>query len=50
MIPAAALIIYADFSKYPEVFSVLGWFIIITSLVLYLSQEKHAYAVYCAAF
>jgi hypothetical protein len=34
MIPAAALIIYADFSKYPEVLSVLGWFIIITSLVL----------------
>ena len=52
MIPAAALIIYADFSKYPEVFSVLGWFIITTSLVLYLVPRKihNAYAVYCAAF
>lgn len=52
MIPAAALIIYADFSKYPEMFSVLGWFIIITSLVLYVVPRKihHAYAVYCAGF
>ncbi|SEA76700.1 hypothetical protein SAMN05443667_108143 [Flavobacterium gillisiae] len=51
MIPAAALVIYADFSKYPEVFSVLGWFIIATSLVLYVIPRKihHAYAVYCAA-
>lgn len=52
MIPATALVIYADFSKYPEVFSVVGWFMIITSLVLYAVPRKthHAYAVYCAAF
>ena len=51
MIPAAALVIYANFSKYQEVFSILGWFIIATSLVLYVIPRKihHAYAVYCAA-
>ncbi|MFD2517605.1 hypothetical protein [Salinimicrobium flavum] len=26
MIPAAGLVIYAEFSKYPEIFRVLGWF------------------------
>jgi len=35
MIPAAALVIYADFSKFPAFFSVLGWFMLATSLVLY---------------
>jgi hypothetical protein len=52
MIPAIALIIYSDSSKYPEVFSVLGWFIIGTSLILYVVPTKahHAYAVRCAAF
>ncbi|MFH6959512.1 hypothetical protein ACHRV1_19115 [Flavobacterium aquidurense] len=35
MIPATALIIYTDLSKFSEVFKVLGWFMLITSLVLY---------------
>lgn len=35
MIPAIALIIYSDLSKFPEVFKVFGWFMLITSLVLY---------------
>jgi uncharacterized membrane protein YfcA len=48
IIPAAALVVYADFSKYPEVFKLLGWFMIITSLVLYFVPRKlhHKYAVY----
>lgn len=35
IIPAAALIIYADFSKFPGVFKIFGWFMLCTSLVLY---------------
>jgi uncharacterized membrane protein YfcA len=36
MIPAIALIIYADYSKFPEAFKIAGWFMLITSLALYL--------------
>lgn len=35
MIPAIALIVFADFSKQPSAFRILGWFMLITSLVLY---------------
>lgn len=47
MIPAAGLVIYAEHSKFPEILSYLGWFMIATSLVLYLVPRKlhHAYAV-----
>ncbi|TPV32769.1 hypothetical protein FJ651_10660 [Paucihalobacter ruber] len=50
MIPAAALIIYANFSKYPESFKLLGWFMIATSLLLYLVPRSmhHKYSLYCA--
>jgi uncharacterized membrane protein YfcA len=40
MIPAAALIVYADFSKYPEVFRVFGWFMLATSFVLYFVPRR----------
>lgn len=40
MIPATALIIYADLSKFTEVFKIFGWFMLITSLVLYF-VPKH---------
>lgn len=40
MIPATALIIYANLSKFPEVFKIFGWFMLITSLVLYF-VPKH---------
>ena len=40
MIPATALIIYADLSKFSEVFKVFGWFMLMTSLVLYF-VPKH---------
>ena len=46
MIPAAALVVFAPHSKFPEVFSILGWFMIATSLVLYIVPRKyhHNYA------
>ena len=46
MIPAAGLVLYAEYSKSPEIFSVLGWFMIATSLILYLVPRRihHAYA------
>ena len=50
MIPAAALVLVADFSKFPAFFSVLGWFMLATSLVLYVVPRKmhHQYALRCA--
>ena len=50
MIPAAALVIYSEFSKFPEIFKYLGWFMIATSLVLYFVPRKyhHKYALLCA--
>lgn len=50
MIPAAALVLFSDFSKYPEAFKLLGWFMLATSLVLYFVPRKmhHAYAQWCA--
>lgn len=35
MIPAIALILCSDYSKYPEVFKVFSWFMLFTSFVLY---------------
>jgi len=37
---AIALIVYAEFSKIPEVFTILGWFMLITSLILYAVPRK----------
>jgi uncharacterized protein YjeT (DUF2065 family) len=50
MIPAAALIMYSDLSKYPDIFRILGWFMIATSLILYFTprQMHHRYALKCA--
>lgn len=50
MIPAAALVLYAELSKFPELFKGLGWFMIATSLILYVVPRRihHGYAVKCA--
>jgi uncharacterized membrane protein YfcA len=40
MIPALAMILYADFSKYPDVFKLFGWFMLGTSLILYFVPRK----------
>lgn len=52
MIPAAALILSADISKYPEVFKIFGWFMLCTSLVLYFvpRQIHHNFSLKAADF
>lgn len=52
IIPAAAMVIYADYSKFTEFFHLLGWFMILTSAVLYLVPRKlhHAYAMKSASY
>jgi uncharacterized membrane protein YfcA len=50
MIPAAGLVVYSEFSKYPEIFKLIGWFMIATSLVLYFVPRRihHKYALWTA--
>ena len=50
MLPAVALILYSDLSKFPMFFNVLGWIILGTSLVLFFVPRKwhHGYALKCA--
>lgn len=50
IIPAIGLILAAEVSKYPEFFKVLGWFMLITSLILYFVPRRlhHGYSVKCA--
>lgn len=50
MIPATALILYSDFSKSPEIFKVFGWFMLITSVILYFvpRQVHHNFSLRCA--
>ena len=52
IIPAIGLIVYSDFSKYPVVFSVYGWFMLGTSIVLYLIPRKwhHGFSLKSADF
>ena len=40
MIPAAALIIFSDASKYPDLFRLIGWFMLLTSFILYFVPRK----------
>jgi hypothetical protein len=40
LIPAIALILYADFSKFPDAFNIFGWVMLITSLILYIVPRK----------
>lgn len=40
LIPASALIIFADYSKYSELFKIFGWFMLATSLVLYFVPRR----------
>lgn len=40
LIPAIGLILSAENSKYPEVFKIWGWFMLLTSLVLYFVPRK----------
>lgn len=50
IIPAVGLILSADNSKFPEAFKVFGWFMLLTSLVLYFvpPQLHHSFSVKAA--
>lgn len=42
MIPAIGMILYADFSKYPEIFKLFGWFMLSTSFILlFIPRRLH---------
>lgn len=40
LIPACAIIVYSDFSKFPEAFTIFGWIMFVTSLILYVVPRK----------
>ena len=40
IIPASALILAADISKYPEIFKIFGWFMLCTSFLLYFIPRR----------
>lgn len=50
MIPAIGLILAAEVSKFPLFFKTFGWFMLITSLVLYFVPRKlhHRFSNKCA--
>jgi uncharacterized membrane protein YfcA len=50
MIPAIGLILSSDVSKFPLLFKLFGWFMLITSLILYFvpRQFHHNYSLKCA--
>ena len=50
MIPATALIIFSDYSKYPEFFKLFGGFMLVTSFILYFVPKKlhHDFSNKCA--
>lgn len=52
LIPAFALILYADNCKIPIAFTTFGWTMAITSAILYVVPRKwhHQYSLSCADF
>ena len=40
IIPATALILSADNSQYPDIFKIFGWFMLLTSLILYFVPRQ----------
>lgn len=46
MIPAIGLIVYAGYSRFPQVFHMVGWFMLGTSIVLYFVPRNlhHTYS------
>jgi uncharacterized membrane protein YfcA len=40
MIPAVALILVADVSKYPDAFKIFGWLMLCTSFILYFVPRQ----------
>lgn len=52
MIPAAGLILYAGFSKFPVFLEIFGWLMIITSVVLFFVPRKmhHSFSLKSAEY
>ena len=52
LIPAVAMVYYADLSKYPTAFKIFGWFMIATSVILYFVPRRlhHDFSLKCAEF
>ena len=50
MIPAIALIIFSESSSYPDLLRLIGWFMLLTSFVLYFVPRKlhHNFSNKCA--
>lgn len=50
IIPAVGLILSANYSKFPDIFKIFGWFMLLTSLVLYFvpRQLHHKFSVKAA--
>ena len=50
MIPAAGMILYSEASKYPAIFTLFGWFMLLTSLILYFVPRHlhHKFSLNCA--
>jgi len=40
LVPAIALILYSELSKFPDAFQIFGWIMLITSFVLYFVPRK----------
>ncbi len=40
MVPAIGFILYSDHSKYPDIFKLIGWFMLATSIILLLIPRK----------
>ena len=50
MIPAVGLILASDNSKFPDIFKLFGWFMLLTSFILYFVPRKlhHNFSNKCA--
>lgn len=50
MIVGIALIYYSEFSKFPSILNISGWFMSVTALILYFVPRNlhHAFSVKCA--
>lgn len=50
MFPAIAMIAYADLAKYPKPFSIVGWIMFITSVILYFVPRTmhHGFSMHSA--
>lgn len=46
LLVAIAMILYADYCKFPKAFTIFGWFLLITALILYAVPRKlhHAFS------